>query len=279
MRIVVAAWAAACLLPLTTPRQASADIVVHVNKSTQRMLVLVNGSERYNWLVSTGARRYVTPNGDYQPYRFHRFWWSRKYDAPMPHSIFFYEGYAIHGSKEIKMLGRIASHGCVRLHPANAKALFALVQDKTSGATRIVIADGPYVPPQPPPLLLQPPEPAQPPQSPPSQVDSVVSESGPSLPETSGSLESALLEITSDDANGSEAAELAEAPVGAAKLAHAESVATEIALRPLTEVVQPADIKSAPLSKPEKPAESLKAPVRTTRVPTRVAANGVGFHW
>lgn len=38
----------------------------------------------------------------------------------MPHSIFFHGGYAIHGSYEINRLGGPASHGCIRLHPANA---------------------------------------------------------------------------------------------------------------------------------------------------------------
>ncbi|MEZ5787901.1 MAG: L,D-transpeptidase [Xanthobacteraceae bacterium] len=36
-------------------------------------------------------------------------------------------------------LGRRASHGCVRLHPANAAAPFAIVRGQGSGATRIVV--------------------------------------------------------------------------------------------------------------------------------------------
>ena len=47
-------------------------------------------------------------------------------DAPMPHSIFFTtRGHAIHGSFDTKRLGSPASHGCVRLAPANAKRLFS----------------------------------------------------------------------------------------------------------------------------------------------------------
>ena len=38
----------------------------------------------------------------------------------MPHLLFFRGGYAIHGTGSIRQLGRPASHGCVRLHPANA---------------------------------------------------------------------------------------------------------------------------------------------------------------
>ena len=45
----------------------------------------------------------------------------------MPHSIFFYYGFAIHGTTELAA-GGPASHGCVRLHPSHAAALFALVE-------------------------------------------------------------------------------------------------------------------------------------------------------
>jgi hypothetical protein len=48
--------------------------------------------------------------------------------APMPHSIFFHEGYAIHGASSVAQLGRPASHGCIRLAPANAAKLFRIVQ-------------------------------------------------------------------------------------------------------------------------------------------------------
>lgn len=46
----------------------------------------------------------------------------------MPHAVFFHGGYAIHGTLEVKRLGRPVSHGCVRLAPRNAKTLFNLIQ-------------------------------------------------------------------------------------------------------------------------------------------------------
>jgi len=61
------------------------------------------------------------------------------YNSPMPYSIFFHGGYAIHGSYEINRLGGPASHGCVRLHPSNAATLYALVSREGMGATTIVI--------------------------------------------------------------------------------------------------------------------------------------------
>jgi lipoprotein-anchoring transpeptidase ErfK/SrfK len=145
---IVAACAAACLLPITTSKPAAAEVVINISKSSQRMAVLVNGSARYNWLVSTGKRGFGTPNGSYRPIRLERSWFSHKYNnAPMPHSIFFYKGYALHGTTEVSQLGNIASHGCVRLHPANAAALFALVQEQGKANTRVVISDKPITAP------------------------------------------------------------------------------------------------------------------------------------
>jgi hypothetical protein len=118
---------------------ADAEVLVTVDKSTQRLSVRVDGELRYQWPVSTARMGYNTPNGVYGPERLERKWFSRKYDwSPMPYSIFFNGGYAIHGSYEIPHLGRPASHGCIRLHPKNAAVLFALVREHRA-ATRIVV--------------------------------------------------------------------------------------------------------------------------------------------
>ena len=70
----------------------------------------------------------------------HKMWYSRKYDmAPMPHSIFFHGGYAIHGTDHVRSLGRPASHGCVRLHPRNARTLYNLVRRNGPRNTRIIL--------------------------------------------------------------------------------------------------------------------------------------------
>jgi lipoprotein-anchoring transpeptidase ErfK/SrfK len=148
--IVAAVGAAACILSPAISTPAVAEVVVNVSKSSQRMAVVVNGATRYNWLVSTGKRGNSTPSGSYSPQRLEKSWYSRKYGrAPMPHSIFFYKGYAIHGTTQISELGGIASHGCVRLHPENAAKLFALVQGQVKG-TRISVSDKPIAAPEPP---------------------------------------------------------------------------------------------------------------------------------
>lgn len=131
--------AAAITVSLCAIATAQAGVVVTVDKSAQRLSVEVDGFNRYQWPVSTARMGYLTPNGSYRPQRLAVKWFSRKYDwSPMPHSIFFNGGYAIHGSYEIKRLGSPASHGCIRLHPDNATVLYNLVKDRV-GDTRIVV--------------------------------------------------------------------------------------------------------------------------------------------
>ncbi len=117
---------------------ATAAVSVRVDISSQRMHVYVNGSLRHVWSVSTGRRGYPTPTGTFRPTRLERYWRSRKYNmSPMPHSIFFVGGVAIHGSHHVRQLGRRASHGCVRLAPGNAARLFGLVRRFGPRSTRI----------------------------------------------------------------------------------------------------------------------------------------------
>lgn len=123
---------------------ARAEVVVSISKSQQRLAVSVDGSEAYRWPVSTGRRGYTTPSGVFHPVRLERHWYSRKYyNSPMPWSVFFYRGYAVHGTMEAYNLGRAASHGCVRLRPDHARTLFALIKRAGYRNTRIAVFDGP----------------------------------------------------------------------------------------------------------------------------------------
>lgn len=136
------AFAAAIVLSGLALTPARAGVMVNIDKSSQRMAVSVDGMTRYNWPVSTGRNGYGTPSGVFQPQMMARRWFSRRYyNSPMPHAIFFYYGFAIHGTYELSRLGGPASHGCVRLHPAHAAALFALVQRNGPGNTQIVISN------------------------------------------------------------------------------------------------------------------------------------------
>jgi len=120
---------------------ANADILITVNKTVQRMTVTVDGEPRWNWPVSSGRAGYDTPSGAYTAFRMEADHLSKEWDyAPMPHAIFFTnKGHAIHGSYDWRHLGSAASHGCVRLSPANAATLFALVKMQGLGNTKVVV--------------------------------------------------------------------------------------------------------------------------------------------
>ena len=134
------AWAVAMVLSVLVLTPARADVMVQIDKSSQRMAVSVDGSPRYSWPVSTGRSGYGTPSGVFHPQSMSRRYFSRKYyNSPMPYAIFFYYGFAIHGTTDISRLGGPASHGCVRLHPSHAAALFALVERNGPRNTRIEI--------------------------------------------------------------------------------------------------------------------------------------------
>jgi lipoprotein-anchoring transpeptidase ErfK/SrfK len=132
---------ATVLFALVCADAASARVVVEIDKSSQRMTVSVDGAQRFTWAVSTGRGGYGTPSGRFRPQTMFRNYFSKKYyGSPMPHSIFFYYGFAIHGTNDIGRLGGPASHGCVRLHPSNAATLFSLVQRAGAANTDIIIS-------------------------------------------------------------------------------------------------------------------------------------------
>ena len=143
MRIAILAASAV----LFTLGSAQAEVSIHVDKTAQRLSVSIDGKPLYDWPVSTARWGYNTPNGTYHPERLEKSWYSRKYDmSPMPHSIFFDGGYAIHGSYEVSRLGRPASHGCIRLSPSHAATLFALVKEHRSDTNIVVTGSRPAEP-------------------------------------------------------------------------------------------------------------------------------------
>src|SRR3974390_3369131 len=95
----------AALVFVLIAARAEAAVVVHIDRGSQRMSVAVDGAPRYNWRVSTARAGYVTPPGVYHPQMLARRWFSKRYyNSPMPHSIFFHGGFAIHGTYEISRL-------------------------------------------------------------------------------------------------------------------------------------------------------------------------------
>ena len=107
---------------------AQARVQIDVDLSSQTMHVSGNGAD-YDWPVSTARAGYATPRGHYHSGHLERMHYSHKYHmSPMPYSIFFAGGYAIHGTYSTADLGRPASHGCIRLSPGHAEILYGMVQ-------------------------------------------------------------------------------------------------------------------------------------------------------
>ncbi|MER8432696.1 L,D-transpeptidase [Mesorhizobium caraganae] len=141
-KIVLMAAAFAAMLFGTSIESRAASLVASIDVSSQTMTVSQYGQVLYRWNVSTARSGYFTPRGTYRPQRTARMWYSKKYHmSPMPYSVFFHGGYAIHGTNAVRQLGRPASHGCVRLHTANAAAFYSMVREVGFGNTRIVVTN------------------------------------------------------------------------------------------------------------------------------------------
>ena len=125
----------------TVTKKAGSAVLINIDKTKQTMTVFLDGIEKYSWPVSTGKAGYSTPSGTYTATSMNEIWYSKQWDnAPMPHSIFFIkDGHAIHGSYEVKNLGRPVSHGCVRISPENATTLYALVQENGLQNTQVAL--------------------------------------------------------------------------------------------------------------------------------------------
>lgn len=136
-------WIAAIVLSVFfLAHPAMAEVYITVDLSEQVMMVEApDFQEGYMvWDVSTAKKGMTTPTGEYKPYLLKKMHYSSKYEnAPMPYSIFYDGGYAIHATNAIGKLGTRASHGCIRLHPENAKFLYELVSYYGKDSTFISI--------------------------------------------------------------------------------------------------------------------------------------------
>jgi lipoprotein-anchoring transpeptidase ErfK/SrfK len=126
------------MMAMLASMPAFAETNITISKSHQLMQVDSDYGS-YQWRVSTARKGYYTPTGTFHPYSLQTMHYSKKFDnAPMPHSIFFSGGYAIHATPHVGALGRPASHGCVRLSPSNAATLYSIVKQDSDTTIRIV---------------------------------------------------------------------------------------------------------------------------------------------
>ncbi len=140
MRNMFGVLSIVCGLFCTTGAQATVQIDIDL---TRQSMNVTSDSGSYTWPVSTARSGYATPTGRFSPYSLETMHYSRKYHmSPMPHSIFFAGGYAIHGTYSVRELGRPASHGCIRLSPGHAAELFKMV--KAEGASISISGTPPH---------------------------------------------------------------------------------------------------------------------------------------
>lgn len=128
----------------TPPPPPATTLKVAVDLTKQRLTVTEHGKVKHSWPISSGVAGFRTPTGNFRPQWAAKMWYSKKYDdAPMPHSVFFHDGFAIHATYATGRLGRPASHGCVRLSPSNAETFYKLVHKHGYAHTRISIKGAP----------------------------------------------------------------------------------------------------------------------------------------
>ena len=119
-----------------------------VSKADQKVLHFSDGKLKGVFTCSTALAKYDLKPGRYRVYSRQKKHWSREWKVWMPHSLFFHEGYALHATSMIRRLGRPASHGCIRLRPKDAAALYeavsigtpVIVLPKSQGCSAMVCA-------------------------------------------------------------------------------------------------------------------------------------------
>ncbi len=127
----------------------SCAVWARVIRSSQSMELYVDGSLVGTYDVSTGTKGFTTPKFDRHPNgRIYDKYTSTKYPGGdyaglgnMPYAVFIQGGFAIHGTGKgnWSKLGSPASHGCIRLHPDNAKYFNRLVRQNGIKQTWITV--------------------------------------------------------------------------------------------------------------------------------------------
>jgi lipoprotein-anchoring transpeptidase ErfK/SrfK len=100
---------------------------IEIDLSEQRLYAHEGDSTLLTAVVSTGIARYPTVTGSYKIYAKYRATRMRGpgYDlANVPWAMFFYRGYAIHGTYWHSNFGRPMSHGCINMKTSEAKWLY-----------------------------------------------------------------------------------------------------------------------------------------------------------
>ncbi|MCB9056348.1 MAG: L,D-transpeptidase [Chitinophagales bacterium] len=133
-------------------REIDCPLFALIDKSKQVLYLYIFGELKDSFLVSTGkGKKYETPEMSLRPHGpLLVKYTSKKFPGGnylglgnMPYAVFVKGGYAIHGTTpgNFAKLGKEASHGCIRLHPDNAKVFHALVKTVGLAQTWVAIKD------------------------------------------------------------------------------------------------------------------------------------------
>lgn len=130
-------------------RLKECTVMAEVNKTSQVLYLYIGGVLQDSFKVSTGIRSRETPEMNLRPSGpLFKKYTSRKFPGGnykglgnMPYAVFLKGGYAIHGTTQgnFSRLGSRASHGCIRLHPDDAKVFFELVNTVGLENTWVVV--------------------------------------------------------------------------------------------------------------------------------------------
>ena len=132
----------ALVVLIAAPTYAYAHVEINVDLASQTMTVHSGSGETYVWPISSGKAGHATPNGVFRPRALYAMVHSAKYNnAPMPHSIFFYGQYAIHGTNAV---GRTRQAGVARLRPHLAGQRGDAVRHGAEAGGEIRIVGSPF---------------------------------------------------------------------------------------------------------------------------------------
>ena len=114
-------------ITITDNQQISEPRRIEIDLSQQRLYAREGKKLIYSFRISTGKRSTPTPTGRFEinsKYRTNRMR-GRGYDiSDVPYTMYFYEGYAIHGAYWHNRFGTPVSHGCVNLPVQQARKLY-----------------------------------------------------------------------------------------------------------------------------------------------------------
>jgi lipoprotein-anchoring transpeptidase ErfK/SrfK len=124
---LVQATTAVTPTPVVTPPQTSAGKWIEVILSEHKLIAWDGSMPVLTTIVAIGKASTPTVKGTfriYSKYRYKDMSGPGYYQPRVPHAMFFYGGYSIHGAYWHKKFGQSISHGCVNVNLTDAAWLY-----------------------------------------------------------------------------------------------------------------------------------------------------------